>query len=66
MESVDFMCTMVFSIMYILKGYTIIILEDEELHKKMLHLYHDLPIEGHLDVFQIAKALSSRYYWRGM
>ena len=40
--------------------------KDEDEDEELIYLHHKLPLVGHLGVFQIIKALSSRYYWQGI
>ena len=44
----------------------IVIPDDSELRTELLTKHHDLPLAGHLGLYRMTKALSKRYYWKGM
>ena len=40
------------------RGFIIVIPKDEELHLKLFHLHHDLPLGGHFGAFCMVKIFS--------
>ena len=37
--------------------------DDHDLRTKLLMLYHDSPLAGHLGLYCVLRALSKRYFW---
>ena len=39
---------------------------DNDLRTELLMLHHDSPLAGHLGLYCMLRALSKRYYWKGL
>ena len=44
----------------------LVVPDDNDLCTELLMLHIDSPLAGHLGLYQMMRALSKRYYWRGM
>ena len=44
----------------------LVVPDDNDLRADLLTLHHDSPLAGHLGLYRMSRALSKRYYWKGM
>ena len=44
----------------------LVVPDDSDLHAALLMLHCDSPLAGHLGLYRMLRALSKRYYWKGM
>ena len=44
----------------------LVVPDDRDLHTDLITLHHDSPLAGHLGLYQMSRALSKRYYWKGL
>ena len=44
----------------------LVVPDDSDLHAALLTLRHDSFLVGHLGLYRMLRALSKRYYWKGM
>ena len=48
------------------KEVALVVPDDSDLRAALLTLHHDSPLVGHLGLYRMSRALSKRYYWKGM
>ena len=44
----------------------LVVPDDSDLRAALRMLHHDRPLAGHLGLYRMSRALSKRYFWRGM
>ena len=48
------------------KEVALVVPNDHDLCTELLMLYHGSPLASHLGLYHMSRALSKRYYWKGM